>query len=149
MPRQVDRFLRRVERMRNVRELLNEGKSQAQIARELDVRQETIATDVVALTKVDEGILYPEVCAEQRLKMDGSFLELAAKAEEAYQDAIKDGNYRDAAVFFSKLVDIYKYRAKIWGLELPPPRRATEAQTVNMTKVDRVDVNLTEKDRKA
>jgi len=129
-------FMKRVERLEKVQELLDVGHSQTQAADMLNISPDTISNDIKILEQLRKGSLSPELCAEKRIQIEQDLLDLIVKGTEAYEKFLAAGD-KAAADFFKSIASIHKYRAKMWGLEnISELHDTTPLRSLSLTKAN-------------
>lgn len=132
-----DVYLKRTDRLNRVGELLEKGIAPRDIARQLCVQYSTVKNDLALMNILSKGSLSPEICAEKRLEIDKTFLDLDDEAHRVYSELLSSGKYKVALDFLKICVDVRKFRAKLWGLDqIINNMPNVTAENVNFNKVN-------------
>jgi len=141
------RFTSRLERIEKLTDLLEQGISPTEAAKQLGVRWETVKSDMELLPELTKGLLSPETCAKKRTQIDSAYMEVYTDLLKAFKECISDGLHKQASSYAKSIVELLKAHQILWGL--PDAKIETlgagslAGGKISFTKVD---VNLTKND---
>lgn len=121
----------RMERMLKVQELMEDGKSENQIAEELGMTLPTVKRNIVYLEQLHNADLTPEEMSARRSELYLELLEATAEARAMFDDLKVNGQPIHAKYFFNAWMEAIELRAKLYGLTQTKIDVNTQINTLN------------------
>lgn len=121
----------RMQRMLQVKELMEEGMSESKIAAELGMTLPTVKRNIVYLEQLLNADLTPHEISSKRGELYMELMEATAEAKALFDDYKVNKDPIHAKYMFSAWLDAIELRAKLYGLTQTKIDVNTQINTLN------------------
>uniref|UniRef100_A0A6H1ZLR9 Putative DNA binding, helix-turn-helix domain containing protein n=1 Tax=viral metagenome TaxID=1070528 RepID=A0A6H1ZLR9_9ZZZZ len=141
MPAGTVNTLERFKRLHEIRDLIEEGKSDQDIAETLGMSLQTIRRNKKYLDDLSVADLTAKEISEKRGELYLELIEAAKEAQDAYHEYRTLEKPTAAKMFFSSWIQTIELRAKLFGLDSMKLENFTQINTqVNLAEPEKIDI---------
>lgn len=135
----------RIIRLKEIKQLQDEGKSNTEIAEELGMSLSTVSRNVKHLKDLNVADLTPEDLAKKRTEIELEFDEIIAHAKEQFEEWIEE-KPSVARSFLISWMNVAVEKAKLYGLNVQKVDSFNQFNQLNQYEVrDKISVRSGEK----
>ena len=139
MPSGTVSIVDRHKRLTAIKELSDDGKSNAEIAEELGISLTTVKRNKKYLEELSLSDLTPDKIAEKRAEVELELIEAIAAAKEQFENHKE--SYKVARSWFLSWMDAVKLKMQLYGLDSVKFESFTQINTLNQyVEPDTIDV---------
>ncbi len=146
MPAGNVNFVERLNRLNEIKRLLDQGKTNHEIAKETGLPIETVRRNIKYLDDLMSSDLTPEQIAEKRSELYLELIEASNEARQLFDKYKTQGKSVDAKRFFDAWLETIQLRAKLYGLDNVKVDAFTQVNTqINISEPERIDPEIGKK----